>query len=71
MNHLCPQGSFPSKQNDNFFTFQRHAARYILFEKLSLSLRTLNFDAEVLSRAFPEVVNKFDIMVSNILLSMG
>ena len=41
-----------------FFSLQRHAARDFWFVKLNACLRTLTFNAEVLSEAFSLVVNR-------------
>ena len=58
MNHIHYQGSLPCKQNEIIFTLQSRAARDFWFVKLNASLRTLTFNAEVLSEPFSLVVNK-------------
>ena len=67
MNHIHYQGSFPCKQNEIIFTLQRRAARDFWFVKLNASLRTLTFNAEVLSEAISLVVNKGTVMLCSFL----
>ena len=67
MNHIHYQGSLPCKQNEIIFTLQSRAARDFWFVKLNTSLRTLTFNAEVLSEPFSLVVNKGTAMLCSFL----
>ena len=63
MNRIHSQGSFRRKQNEHVFTVQRRAARDFWFVKLNACLRTLTFNAEVLSKEFSLVVIKGTLML--------